>query len=119
LLAEVNVKAPLPPAKAVMSNTVLLLLEPPTVTVKAPEETDLLVAYKTPPAPPAEPAPFPPPPTARTSTERVSKLVNVPLEVNVWYLYPPETTIVPPVGKVTTLFLPNPLAPPNDPILGI
>ena len=61
-----------------------------------------------PPAPPPDPppppsSPDPPPPPPATTRHSIAKLEsvfpNVPLEVNVWYLYPPADVMLPPDGK--------------------
>jgi hypothetical protein len=56
----------------------------------------------TPPAPPP-PAflapPDAPPEITSHSIDLLPLTVNVPDEVKVWYVYPPEVTIVPPVAE--------------------
>jgi hypothetical protein len=71
---------------------------PPTVTVYPVAESDWLVCASNPPAPPAAKNPPPPPAITSVSAVKATVGVNVPDEVKVWYQYPPDTVIVPPVA---------------------
>jgi hypothetical protein len=80
----------------------LLLVPPPPITTEKDEEDTFMLPVRYPPAPPP-PAlsvpPAPPPATTKYSIKPFPEVTsNVPLEVNVWYLYPPERVVDPPVA---------------------
>jgi hypothetical protein len=82
---------------------------PPTVAVYDPDDKEV-VPYTKPPAPPPPLTSYPPPPPpAMTITSAVELKLEgtdkVPEEVNLWYLYPPDTYTVPPVGTAVTVLL--------------
>jgi hypothetical protein len=92
-----------------MSTVVVIPVPPaPTVTVYGTGFKACAPKYTTPPAPPPPPilaAPAPPPPITKISAgaEPLEVKVDVPTVLKIWYLYPLEIVIIPPVEFIRGL----------------